>query len=179
MKSIFNLIFTIFLVFVGYIALAPFLTEKNISMALEQYDAVSLRENVDYPALKQNLTEQFRARMKDKAPAISKNPLGALAYGLASGLIEEMVDSYMTPEGIAQLIRGDAPLSGSNVQRGGKDGGDLFAEVRHSYDSHNKFSIWVTTDQQQEVRVVLTRKDFSWKLTNIILPPPSQRRFSL
>ena len=179
MKSIINLLFTVFLLLVGYIALAPFLTEKNISMALEQYDTVMLRENVDYPVLKQNLTEQFKARMKDKAPTIIENPLGALAYGLASGLIEQMVDSYMTPEGFAQLIRGDAPLSGSSVEGSGKDGEDLFAEVRHSYDSHNKFSIWVATDQQQEVRVVLTRKDFSWKLTNIILPPPSSRQFSL
>jgi len=181
MKSIINLFFTLVLLLGGYIALAPFLVEKDIGMALEQYDAAMLAENVDYPALKQNLTEQFRVRMKESAPSISRNPLGALAYGLAGGLIEEMVESYMTPEGIAQLIRGEAPLSGgSGSQNSQKQGEELFAGARHTYDSHNKFSIWVPTEQQQEVRVVLTRKDLTWKLTNIILPPPSAgKRYSL
>jgi hypothetical protein len=51
------------------------------------------------------MKEQVNAVMiKDAASELEDNPFGALAIGFASKLVGGMVDSFVTPSGLANLM---------------------------------------------------------------------------
>ena len=45
-----------------------------------------------------------------------------------------------------------------------------FEAAKYSFDGTSSFSAWMKTDDDEDVRLVLTRNGLSWKLTNIVLP---------
>lgn len=184
---------------IGYVAVGPFITLHQIKSALETRDQERLSENIDFPTLRQNLKEQFSAMvMKEAVPDMRDNPFGGLALALAPMLINGMIDSLVTPSGLASLMEGKTPheytmqgressrieplneereLSKRTLRNGppplsepvnGKR--DPFKEARYTYDSISKFSVWLKGDSDQRVRLVLTRDGLSWKLTNIVIP---------
>ena len=84
-----------------------------------------------------------------------------------------MVDALITPAGIANMMRGNEPKdvnseSPSNDNK--MDGKEPFDEARYSYDSISKCSVYVSTEDGDEIRFVLVRDGIKWKLANILLP---------
>jgi hypothetical protein len=172
--SLKNIIFATALLVFGYVAAGPYITIHQIKSGVEQKDSEALSEYVDFQILRGNLKDQFNAAVMQKATAEMKNnPFAALAMGFVAKLAEGMVDSFVTPSGLASLMEGKKPLSEEKPQpysANGERKQALFENSRYSYDSPNKFSIWVKSDNEREFRFVLTRYGFSWKLTNIIIP---------
>lgn len=157
-----------------YVAAGPYLTIAEIETGIAEKDSEKLTENIDFPLLRQNLKEQLTAAaMKNAATELENNPLAALAAGLATTLFDGVVDSFLTPAGLASIMEGKRPSESSAKEprdtRPPKEEGFL-RNARYSYDSLSKFSIWVPNDDGQEVRFVLQRNDFSWKLVNLVLP---------
>ncbi len=176
----------------AYLAFSPHLALDRLADAIDEGDEAKLREHVDFPVLRENLKDQLNSVLMDEASeGMAGNPLGALAIGLASRLVDPVVDSLVTPSGIAQLARGDNPargLTGDDAddrasaadpsERGDgederdEDGRIAFEDARLSRDSLDRFSVWVPTDEAggDEVQLVLHRYGLTWKLTNIVLP---------
>lgn len=157
---------------IGYVAAGPYLTVSSIKTGIVEKDSDKLSENIEFPTLRNNLKEQFNAAMlKNAATELKDNPFAALAAGLATKMVDGIVDSFVTPSGLAAIMEGEKPSKNGNVESTTptkKD--DLFKDARFSYDSTSKFSIWVPNDEGKEIRFVLQREGLSWKLVNIIVP---------
>lgn len=165
-------------IFAGYVAAGPFLTIYQIKAGITEQDAEKLADNIDFPALRQNMKDQMNiAMVKNAATEQKDNPYAILAAGFASKFVDGMVDALITPSGLASIMSGKKQ-SQQNQDNGNnkttdtaspkKD--DLFKNARYSYDSLSKFSIWIPDNEGGEIRFVLKRNGISWKLVNLTVP---------
>lgn len=157
---------------VGYIAAGPYLTVSAIKTGTVEQDSEKLSENIDFPTLRQNLKDQLNlAMMKSIGEELNDNPFMALAAGFASTMVDGIVDSFVTPSGLAAMMGGKKPSGNGTMESANPPREDeLFKNARFSYDSISKFSIWVPNDNGQEIRFVLKRDVLSWKLINLVIP---------
>ncbi len=156
---------------VGYIAAGPYLTVTAIQASIAENDSEKLSKNIEFPVLRQNLKEQLNsALMKNTATEVNNNPFTVLTTGLATKMIDGIVDSFVTPSGLATLMSGGKPSNFDSENASLPEKDDLFKNSRFSYDSTNKFSIWVPDNMGREIRFVLHRGGFSWKLANLVIP---------
>lgn len=171
-KVIIGLVILIVLI-IAYVAAGPFITIHGIKSGIESQDTEKLSECIDFPTLRSNLKEQLNAAMmKSAAIDLKDNPFGVLAAAFATKVVEGLVESFLTPSGMANLMEGKKPeqnqLDSDNKQ--GEQKWELFKNSRYTYDSLSKFSIWVKGDNSDEIRFVLTRSGVSWRLSNIVIP---------
>ncbi len=165
------------ILFIGYVAATPFFTVSNIKTSIGEQDSEKLSENVDFPIFRENLKKQFNtAMMKNVGAELQNNPFAAIAAGFATNMVDGVVDSFITPSGLAMLMEGKKPsLSRSRSRNPSKadqaNRDDVFKNARYSYDSFNSFSIYVPTeDTSDEIRFILQRDGLSWKLVDMIVP---------
>jgi len=172
---------SIIVALVGYAAVGPLITIYQIKSAVEQQNSEKLSEYVDFPTLRTNLKEQLNSELMKKAATDSKDkPFRALGLALSPKLVEIIVDSFVTPSGISNLMAGKKPQQPVKEQQAQESGGrkrwEPFKNSRYTYDSSSKFSVWVKDDKGEEIRFVLTRDVLSWKLSNIIITGFVSRR---
>ncbi|MEL0071044.1 MAG: DUF2939 domain-containing protein [Betaproteobacteria bacterium] len=172
-----SLILFLVICLVGYLGAGPFLTLNSIKNAVETSDSVQLSEDIDFPAVRQNIKEQFSTAMTSKAESeLSDNSFAALAVAFSDKLVEGILDTFVTPTGITSLLSGENPLSKKadsqteNEKSQQQQLADLWENSRFSYESIDRFSIWVKGENGAEVRVVLKRDGLKWRVTNFVLP---------
>ena len=162
----------------GYTAAGPLITLHGMKVGIRERDSEKLSEYIDFLTLRMNLKEQVNAVvMKEAATQMKENPFAALGIAVASKVAESLVESAVTPAGLANLMEGKKPLAptaapsaATDIAPSAKTGqGEPFKSARYTYDSTERFSVWVKDDKGEEIRFVLTRNWLSWKLTNIIL----------
>ena len=164
------------IVSIGFVAATPFFTVSNIKTSIVEQDSEKLSENVDFLIFRQNLKKQFNtAMMKNVGRELSNNILSTIAAGFATNMVDGVVDSFVTPSGLAMLMEGKKPSlsrsrrrNPSNTDQANRD--DVFKNARYSYDSFNRFSIYVPTDTGEEIRFILQREGLSWKMVDMIVP---------
>jgi len=174
MKKLILLIIVAVICFMGYFWASPYITVYKIKNGIIEQDAEKLSENIDFPVLRQNLKEQFNAQMMMEASTeLKDNPFGFLGMAIASKLVDGLVDIFVTPSSLTSLMEGKKPSKErdyksikSDVHKDTKP----FRNARYSFDSTDKFSIWVPSEIGGEIRFVLTRSGITWKLTNIAVP---------
>jgi hypothetical protein len=186
MKRIAWIIGLLALLLALWIGAGPYLAVADIERGINDKDSERLAERVDFPTLRQNLKDQLKVKiLKSATKELEDNPFGALATGLATTLVDGLVDAFITPAGLASLMEGQRPSVGSAPSRAPSSptqkpepepdqaqtqDRDLFKNARHSYDSLSRFSVWVPGQDGRETRLVLQRDGLSWKLVNVILP---------
>jgi len=172
MKKSIWIVGIIMVLIIGYVAVGPFLTISAIKTSITNNDSEKLSENIDFQALRQNMKDQLNIIVLKNATAETKNnPFAALMAGFATKMVDGMVDSFVTPSGLASLMEGKKPnksQTGDTSSPPKKD--KLFKNASFSYDSISEFSIHVPDDNGEEARFILKRNGLSWKLVNIIIP---------
>ena len=176
MKRVVIIAVAVAIALVGYVATGPFIVMHQIQSALERHDSEALSTHVDFPTLRSNLKDQINVLvLKTATHDAQGNPSGVLGMALVSKFAESMVDSFVTPAGIASLTTGEGPRNADNgaaTQAPNETRETPFKHARYSYDSDAKFSAYVGGRQGNgEVRIVFTRDGLSWKLSNIVVPP--------
>lgn len=156
----------------GWFYLSPSLALEGLRDALESGDSDALADHVDFPALRSNLKDQLIAIWMDETSPDS--PLGALAGGLATLLVDRILDSIVTPVGIANLIRGAYPPDDAsdepNSEPRRRSAADLLDDARLDRESLDRVSAWVPNESGGQTQLVFRRYGLSWKLTNIVFP---------
>lgn len=174
MKKIILLAGVIILLVVGYVAAGPYLTVSAIKTGIVEKDSEKLSENIDFKALRQNLKDQLNVEiLKNAATGMKGNPFAALAAGFATKMVDGMVDSFVTPSGLASVMEGKKLHKNqgkNNTDSSALKKDELFKNASFSYDSISKFSIYVPDQDGKETRFILKRDGLSWKLVNIMLP---------
>ena len=91
-------------------------------------------------------------------------------------MVNKMVDAFVTPTGITQMMAGEKPNPDSinpSTQPASHSGSDYrkpWANAAMGYESLNKFVVKVKDDKGDEGKFILRRKGLGWKLTQIIIP---------
>jgi len=174
MKKIAGIILFMVVAVGMYAAAGPYITLYQIRSGVEKSDSEKIAEYVDFSALRTNLKEQVHTQvLNGESSNMKENPFTSLAKGLASRMAEGMVDSFVTPAGLMKLLQGKKRSQDRNTDPSSKSSepkSNPFQDADCNYDSIDKFSVRVKDDKNREIRFILTRAGFSWKLSNIILP---------
>jgi hypothetical protein len=157
---------------IGYFVASPFLALNNIRQGFQVRDAEKVAQHVDFPALRQSLKEQIGAAALANAATSDDTPLGNAGAALASGFIGQMIDSFVTPSGLAQFMEAQAKQSTSDADTDMNiDPQAMLAEASYGFESLSTFAVRIPDKETgQDVRLVLTRSGFNWKLSDVVLP---------
>ncbi len=93
---------------VGAFLATPWLALDDLRKAARAGDAAQLEQKVDFEAVRTSLRDQLQARFEVELGALGdrSNPLGAaLAEALGPRIIQSAVDTMVTPEAVANMLR--------------------------------------------------------------------------
>ena len=169
--------FIVLLMGMAAVALGPFYAVHQIRQSLEQQDTAKLAEVVDFTALKANIKVQLEGFLAGQSPTdIKQTPFAAFAMSLASKVVDGMVDTVVSPQGLAALLHGVSP--GKSWQSKGTkptetadaDAEGIFKNAVYHYDSPSRFSVWIQGEGDGRFQFIFTRTGLFWKLSNVIFP---------
>ncbi|HZF44982.1 MAG TPA: DUF2939 domain-containing protein, partial [Sphingomonadaceae bacterium] len=90
---------------VGWAFASPWIAMDGLRDAAREADRGSLEESIDFPALRASLKEQMREQIAQEAAKRGEaNPMQGAGALLASGFLDGVVDSVITPDGMAALL---------------------------------------------------------------------------
>lgn len=156
----------------GYVAAMPYITVHQMKAAAEAQDGRALSEHIEFPSVRQSLKEQLNALIMKKMAEDQKlknNPFAVLGAAFAGTLVERMVDLYVTPAGITQLMAGEKPQT-QKMSNGGVSSSKPLSGADMSYESFDKFVVKIQGQNGDAGEFVLRRSGLDWKVTEIILP---------
>ena len=172
------LVFSAFFGVAAYWYYSPYLALKEISAAARDKNAEKFNEQVDYPRLRESLKGQFSVHMAKTMGEQSNNPFAAVGALIGSALINQMVEAFVRPEMVMQIIQegkiiANPPDASSNSST--KDA-PVWTVERMDMDR------MLATPQIKQPhslgktpRFVLQRYGFAtWRLTEMRMAPPSQ-----
>lgn len=163
-----------FAVFALAYGASPYVAVRGFVAAAKQGDAEKLRGSVDFPAVRADLKPQLTAAVTtrmERDPAMRDNPLAGLGAMLMPSILDRMIDSVVTPEGIAALVRagkvGHAEPESAPSQR---------VDYDFRYITLNRFGVALRRHGAagDPVNLIFERRGlFAWKLVRIRLPQSS------
>ena len=153
---------------------SPYVAVRDFVAAAKQGDAEKLRGSVDFPAVRADLKPQLMAAVTtrmERDPQMRGNPFAGLGAMLMPSILDRMIDSVVTPEGIAALVRagkvGHAEMESAAPRR---------VDYGFHYVALNRFDVTLRRQgaASDPVNLVFERRGlFAWKLVRIVLPQSS------
>ena len=91
----------------AYLA-SPYISFWRFTKALRAKDRVAMESHVDFRSVRESLKEQLRAKIPKRDDAAGdegkRDAFAGLVERLAPALIDQLVDAFITPDGLASLI---------------------------------------------------------------------------
>ena len=110
MKNFFIFLFVLIFLSVGFLSSGPFLTLYLIKESIEEKNSTKLSKNIYFTELKSNIKVQINSSIsKSISEKFNDNPIKFLAKGLGDIFIDEVLDVFLTPDGLERLINGENP----------------------------------------------------------------------
>jgi hypothetical protein len=159
---------------IAYLA-SPVLGYYRIQEAARSGNQDALEATVDFPAVRESLKAQLSAGLAAKAqsdPKLKSNPFARFGMMLAGALVGKVVDTYLTPEAIGQMVS-QAKAPGLEAQSPVDGIANPKLEKHYAYISLDRFRV-TAVDPSHPDRpfsfVMERRWLFDWKLIRIELP---------
>lgn len=151
----------------------PFIAIDGIKSSIKEKDSDRLSSYIEFDLLKKNLKEQFNTQiLKATSADADDNPLGVMVAGFASQVVDGLIDVYLTPSSIALLLEGEKPDTYRSPFDSDKSTKQEPTEPLEEYEfkfvSHDRFYVYTKGSHDQEIKIILQRFGFDWKITNII-----------
>ncbi len=159
----------------AYALLSPYLALHQFKTALDNKDTVVLDSRINYPPLRDSLKSQMRNALASKLASRSNGrseAFASLGMGLAMMVIEPMVDSMVSPQGLAGMMRDNPHAASRSPDKAGSDAPaktDPFAGATTHYRSWDQLDV-VVPRPEGNISLVFKRDTLRWKLTDILLP---------
>jgi len=173
------------LVIAGYFA-SPILALQGLTAAAKAGDKARLESAVDFPAVREGLKSQLKASMTRKLeedPKLRDNPFAAFGQMLLVGVVDKAVETYATPDAIANMVATNEPPKNISATPGGPVVEQPQPEVKKAKSDTEVHYGYVDLDHfratyrdrkdgdQEPFGLVLERRGlFKWKLVKIELP---------
>lgn len=149
----------------------PHLAVKRLQAAAEAGDREALAELVDFPSVRASVKEEVRQAMAEKIGKEDDNPFARFGAALAGMMVDPLVDSFVTPGGIAAAVSGERPSVGKEGrERAEKAARDV--EVTRGYEGVDTFVLHFRDrdDGRERMALVMRREGLAeWKLSAIRL----------
>jgi len=157
---------------------SPLLAARSLVQAAKSGNEAGLERHVDFPAFRASLKDELGQRLMGELGR-SKSDRGLAALGMVFGkaIVEGAVDTLVTPDTIATMVReGEAP-SARKALEGDRADQSSDSRVRQSwsYRGLNTFAVTLTRDDKpdEQVALLMTRRNlFQWKLSAVDLSRP-------
>ena len=93
---------------------SPYWALRTLSTAVQNQDAATVAEHVDFPALREDLKGQLLLKVQREMarPGVESQPFSGLGQMFAMGLVNQMVDGLVSPTGVALALKNGAVLRG-------------------------------------------------------------------
>jgi hypothetical protein len=151
----------------------PHLAVRRLQQAAEAGDREALAKLVDFPSVRASVKEEVRQAMAERIDKeADDNPFARFGAALAGMMVDPLVDSFVTPGGIAAAVRGERPSVGEE----GRDRAEKAArdvEVTRGYEGVDTFVLHFRDrdDGKERMALVMHREGLAdWKLSAIRLP---------
>lgn len=151
---------------------SPYLAARNLREAALGADVDKLDAAIDFPAVRDGLKSQMSAAMAKRVnndPGMKGNPFAGLGMMLMPTIVDRMVDTLVTPDGISALIRRGRPgTDAAGVRSPNPD-----ISYRYSYIGIDRFRVRMVNRKHDEPMpsLIFERRGlFSWKLVRLDLP---------
>ena len=151
---------------------SPYLAARNLREAAISADVDGLDTAIDFPAVRDSLKSQVSAAMAKRVnddPGMKGNPFAGLGMMLMPTIVDRMVDTLVTPDGISALIRRGRP----GADAAGARAPNTDITYRYSYVGLNRFRVQMVDAKQDKPMpsLIFARHGlFSWKLIRLDLP---------
>lgn len=163
------LIALVVLACVGYFVASPYLAVHRLQADLQSGDQIRLEDDVDFPAVRENIKDQLNAvmtkKLSDNAGDLQNNPFASLAGLFASKLVDAMVDSFVTPAGLSKLMEGV-----TDPNKASQPGRKPLDKAALGFDGLSRFKMDIQGDDGKHIDMYLYRSGLSWRLSRIVLP---------
>jgi hypothetical protein len=126
-----------------YVVVTPYVTVYQIRAAAESHDGEALSEYIDFPSVRQSLKDQMNAAFLNNISNdknLKNDPFAPLGLALGGVMIDKLVEVYVTPAGITQLMAGETPKADGQPS-GSNSGRKPLPIASMSYESLSKFVV--------------------------------------
>ncbi|MDT8364523.1 MAG: DUF2939 domain-containing protein [Nitrosomonas sp.] len=167
------LIIAVFIASSVWFYFTPHMAVSKIESAIEAKDTARLSEYISYPELKESLKAEFNTTLSTTAgQKINTDPFNALGAALVAGFVDPMIDTLVTPEGLAMMMKGNVSRNNKHTSASSNPS-DTDIQISTFYEDFNHFIVVASPlDAPNEpVKLVFNRHGlFSWKLSSVRLP---------
>jgi Protein of unknown function (DUF2939) len=152
----------------AWVYLSPRLAAKHLQDAARTGDVAALNELVDFPLVREQLKADLKVGLlESSAKRDSANPFAtALTAGLGGVMVDGLVDHFVSPSGIAALVR-----YGSTDSTHRKQEPQLL--TRMGYRDASTFAVTVRNADRparDTVTLVFRRAGLSWRVVRLEIP---------
>jgi len=161
-------------------AVSPYWALYRLGAAVRDADTASLETRVDWVSVRQGIKDDFGAVMAarmSKAQAEGGENSGWAILGAAIGgkMVETMVDSMVTPAGLAVMLQEGRPKRAGTSQPASAENWDpdvewAFFEGPASFSAEIKPPKHRAEPGRPPLRLRLELQGLTWKLTRLVLP---------
>lgn len=151
---------------------SPYWAARSLKEAASEGDADRIDAGTDMAAVKDGLKAQLSSALLHKMndqPGGATRPLAALGALIMPALIDRIIDTYVTAEGLATIMKGGNPASSQS----GGPGNAPEVIYDSEYIGLDRFRVQLHRIQSGDMGPTLLferREIFDWKLIRIELP---------
>lgn len=171
-KTIAGVVAAVCVAAAGLLYASPYLALRSIGKAIDAKDADTVAEYVDFPALRESVKGQMLIKMQSEMqkPDMAANPLAGLGQMLVAGLVNQMVETLVSPAGVMLMLENGKPGKPSDVAAAGA-GVDTQAGTTRRKDFAVDYQGWskVFVHPKNEPGGFVFRRDglMGWKLVAV------------
>ena len=155
-------------VVLGWYWASPFFSVASLRNAALRGTAAELNTRVDFSRLREELKTQISILMIARmAEDLRANPFAAIGVALAAKLTDVMIDTMVTPAGIASLMepakdRAPDELSGLHLM--------FSSDFVVQRDGISAFDFYAANEREKKPALRFSRDGLNWRLVGIHMP---------
>ncbi len=156
----------------GWYFASPALAMSGLRDAAMAGDKDELKERIDFPAVKESLKSQVKARMMAEAAKQKDNPMAGLGAMFAMAMIDPLIDGLISPDAIKAMVeRGKLGKPDAEAQEPKPE--PKWAIERSGLDTFR--AVPESQDGKPSPKLVFKRDGLSWRLVDIEIPEDAMK----
>lgn len=156
----------------AYLFAAPYIATYRLYKAAKNGDGETVSELIDFISLRQSMKEQLTVLMAEEIgndENLKGNPFSMLGIVLADSLVSKIVDMFVTPAGVTNVIKKMSEANHNGHDKINTTSPIKLSDVRTRWVTIRKFSV-VVEKNNVEAEFVMKRKGIEGKLSEVVIP---------
>lgn len=169
MKGLLLLLVLLAAAAVAWVYVTPPRTVDSLYDAVRARDTERIDRIVDFEELRENLKTDLHA-VTEQRSAESDHPLASVGAAIGNAFIDGLVDTFVSPSGLAMLLSGNLPTSETTA-------GTPPEDPEYDIDRHGfgRFDARVRSETSSTPILEFDRQGLRWQLVRIRLDPDRSR----